>query len=427
MLNVDMQPWRAVRAMYIACIVLWFVLLTGRIVEAAHGEREIMSNPGMPPWTRIGQWDGWESGPITSKHYAHVTPMRGHFAWKYGQGPNGFVEIWPSDLYGFAPEADAHWADENNPALNAPPGAAHHDIASYPLAVIPEPPNYAHHEAAHGGHERRLNRKFLQANVVRPLVPAAVQWPAMMDPELVACAPAARGGQVAAFSMAGHGALISEEAASGKLPGVGLAFNVTGLPSSGLPRGATWSHSGLTIVSGTGSLHSCDHPTGNHHFKCQPLSGPPLPLPPSVDGAGPLPAVAVGAGDEMRFAAVAAEGGEVRLMQLGLDWELVGKVHVPFEDGEEPPTVVALSAAQDHLIVTVSDGATYRWELDAGRPASSPHREAPAAAAAYAAVGSPRTWRGACLLPTGKIVRLASRWQNSGGIGALAWHPELFF
>jgi len=141
--------------------------------------------------------------------------------------------------------------------------------------------------------------------------------------------------------------------------------------------------------------------------------------------------VAIVAGaDGIRFAAVAAEGGEVRLLQLGFGWEMIGKVQLPFNSespGTERPSVVALSAAEDHLIVAASDGATYRWELRAGLPASTPHREAPAAAGAYAAVGNPRTWRGACLLPTGKIIRLTSRWQKSGGSGGLAWHPELLF
>jgi len=117
-------------------------------------------------------------------------------------------------------------------------------------------------------------------------------------------------------------------------------------------------------------------------------------------------------------------------MHLGMSWELMAKVQLPFDElnlGAERPAVVALSAAEDHLIVSASDGATYRWELTAGLPASTAHREVPAAAGAYAAVGSPRTWRGACLLPSGKIVRLASRWQKAGGLGALAWHPEILF
>eukprot|EP00438_Fugacium_kawagutii_P022174 Skav235069 [mRNA] locus=scaffold3466:36062:45450:- [translate_table: standard] len=66
---------------------------------------------GLPPWSRVGQWYGWEAGPITSKHYAHVTPMRGHFAWQKGWGPQGQQELWASDMFGFHPEADMHWSE----------------------------------------------------------------------------------------------------------------------------------------------------------------------------------------------------------------------------------------------------------------------------------------------------------------------------
>jgi len=445
MKDVDMLPWRATKWMYIACIFMWFILLIGRVTECATGERMLMTNPGFPPWTRIGQWDGWESGPITSKHYAHVTPMRGHFAWKYGQGPNGYVEIWPSDLYGFAPEADMWWADEHNPSMNAPPGSAVHSIPSYPLEVIPKPPHHPpydtpdygkHHALAgladHNKGGRRLennHNNFLQADVTRPLVPAAVKWPLQLEPDFVACAPSSRGGHVATFSASGQGALITEDAASGNAPGVAVPFTFEGLPSPGFTRGVTWSHEGLTVVSGKGTLHSCTHMKTT--FQCENITGPALTLPATHSESGPLPAVVVRAGtDGLRFAAVAAEGGEVNIMHLGMSWELMAKVQLPFDElnlGAERPAVVALSAAEDHLIVSASDGATYRWELKAGLPASTAHREVPAAAGAYAAVGSPRTWRGACLLPSGKIVRLASRWQKAGGLGALAWHPEILF
>lgn len=443
--KVDMMPWRAVRAMYLVTIALWFVLLAGRVVECATGERALLTVPGLPPWSRTGQWDGWEHGPITSKHYAHVTPMRGHFAWKYGQGPNGFVEIWPSDLYGFAPEADMWWADEQNPKLNAKPGIAQHVIPSYPMDVFPHPPNYEHNgHVKTGGHttpdapdndamakgaNRRLSKKFMQANVVRTLVPAAVKWPALLEPDFVACAPLAGGNQVAAFSTMGRGALISEEAALGKVPAAAVPFSLEGLPSPVFARGVTWSHDGLIVVSGRGSLHNCGHGDKTRKFQCQNITGPALPL--VDDQTGPLPAVMIAGGnDGLRFAAVAAEGGEVKLMKLALGWELMAKVQLPFMADSldaAQPSVVALSAAEDHLIVTASDGATYRWELQAGLPVSTPHREAPAGLEAYAAVGAPRTWRGACLLPSGSIIRLASRWQKSGGAGALAWHPELLF
>jgi len=87
--NVDMTPWLYTRTLLVAVLVGWLVLLGGRIVEAEDGERMLVTNPGTPPWTRKGMWYGWEHGPISSKHYAHVTPQRGHFAWQKGWGPQG--------------------------------------------------------------------------------------------------------------------------------------------------------------------------------------------------------------------------------------------------------------------------------------------------------------------------------------------------
>lgn len=110
---MDMTPWFYVRTLLFVTAISWFVLLTGRVVECIMGERMIVTNPGLPPWSRVGQWYGWEAGPITSKHYAHVTPMRGHFAWQKGWGPQGQQELWASDMFGFHPEADMHWSEDD--------------------------------------------------------------------------------------------------------------------------------------------------------------------------------------------------------------------------------------------------------------------------------------------------------------------------
>merc|ERR1719263_2705121 len=147
--------------------------------------------------------------------------------------------------------------------------------------------------------------------------------------------------------------MIPEDAALGRVPGVAKAFSLEGLPTPGFARGATWNSEGLTVVSGQGAIHGCGHGDGNRNFQCQTITGPVLPV------SGSLPAVVVNAGNDMQhFAAVAMEGGEVNLMKLGFSWELTGKVQLPFnEDQPERPSVVALSAAEDHLIVTASDGA----------------------------------------------------------------------
>lgn len=421
MKNVDMFPWVAVRTMYIVVAIGWTVLLAGRVVECAMGERMLLTNPGQPPWTRIGMWDGWESGPITSKHYAHVTPMRGHWAWKMGQGPMGTQELWPSDLFGFAPEADAHWADENVriPEVSAEPGAAVHDIPGSPLHLIPHPP-----QKPEGSHHRRLRTSGSEASSVsRFLVPAAVQWPDLLEPELIACGPLSSGGQVAALTPSGFGALISAEAAAGKTSGVALNFTLEGLPLFGRAHGVSWSESGLVLVAGHGTRVRCA--VKGRQFYCHEIAGPPLPLGVGNEGSV-IPAVAIdGDTGAPSRAAIVKGDGKVALLELGLEWEEVGEVD-PASFASEPISTVALSATKDHLLVTASDGATYRWELQAGRPVApdTPLREAPAAGST--AVGSPRLWRSACSLSDGTHVRLASRWQR-GDSGVEAWQPELLF
>jgi hypothetical protein len=423
MRSVNMMPWYATRGLYIATILLWFVLLAGRVVEAATGERMLVTNPGFPPWTRIGQWDGWESGPITSKHYAHVSPMRGHFAWKYGQGPQGYQELWPSDLYGFAPEADAWWGDEQVPFNAAPPDAAIHHPEDSPLAVIPHPPmadTHHAHEAAGEGH-RRLGNAFLLADKVRPLVPAAVQWPSKFEPDFVTCAPSTFGSHVFTFSATGNGTMISADAALGKNPGLAKLFPLRGLPVLDRAHSATWGRGGLLVVTSEGLLHDCSHVAAAQQFTCQALSGPPVPV---FKGH---PAAVVQSGETL-LAVVASENG-VHFFERHMGWEQVDQIQVPYDDSKdesEQSSVVALSASDDHVIAILSDGATLRWELAAGRISSRPHRDTPAGAAAYAAIGSPRAWRGACLHSSGNVVRLASRWQQHGE-GGLAWHPELLF
>ena len=47
-----------VRTLLFVTMISWGVLLTGRIVECIMSERMLVTNPGAPPWTRIGRWYG---------------------------------------------------------------------------------------------------------------------------------------------------------------------------------------------------------------------------------------------------------------------------------------------------------------------------------------------------------------------------------
>mmetsp|Transcript_47060 Transcript_47060/g.86250 ORF Transcript_47060/g.86250 Transcript_47060/m.86250 type:complete len:819 (+) Transcript_47060:110-2566(+) len=377
--NVNMKGWHVTRALLIASAFLWLVLLAGRIVEVVSGERQAVSNPGNPPWSRIGLWSGWEWGPITSKHYAHVTPMRGHFFFDEGYGPSGRQEIWPSDLFGFHPEADAHW--------------------------------------------RRL-RTLPVAETTRPVVPAAVDWPQFFEPEILSCGPASAGGQVAAFTANGFGALIPGPAAAGL--GAAKAQNVSllGLDTLGVVRGAAWTTDGLIVAAGSGTLARCPSEDLQHNtWHCSPMEVPKLPI--TSQHGLPL-AVAYPGNHSGMMAAVAERLGEVSVYELRSGahphWEVVTKVVLPLEgmSGAMSQQVASLQMTSRTLTATGTDGVAHQWLLTGDDLMPKSKQEAPSSSD----MSSSRTWRAACELPDGKIVRLSSRWRRTKE-RALVWQPEL--
>eukprot|EP00448_Togula_jolla_P036055 CAMPEP_0170636074 /NCGR_PEP_ID=MMETSP0224-20130122/37586_1 /TAXON_ID=285029 /ORGANISM="Togula jolla, Strain CCCM 725" /LENGTH=900 /DNA_ID=CAMNT_0010965667 /DNA_START=57 /DNA_END=2757 /DNA_ORIENTATION=+ len=426
--EVDMRPWQYTRTVILIVGLGWVVLLAGRVVEAVMGERMIVTNPGTPPWSRRGQWFGWEFGPITSKHYAHVTAQRGHYYWMEGWGPNGQQELWPSDLYGFHPESDAWWSEHGEAGAAMigenewAKGLLNYGlVAKLGQKVMPSKWNAAHEggHAAEGAathstgaaegaaaHRRLRGDDSQDVVVARPLVPAAVNWPTLLEPELLVCSPKSHGGKVAALTSNGLGALIPMAVAAGAKAGNATAFTLEGLSSLGQVLGAAWGESGLRLVTRSGALAQCsstEPEQGKWH--CRATPAPPLSLP---EGQNALPVVVVdGSGDAMLRAAIAHPGGRVALHELRTRdwkeaaWEEVSEVFLPsYKDAE----VVGLSATASSLLVTGSDGVAHQWDLLAGRPTTAPRREVPM-------VGQGRTWRAACALPGGRVTRLAS----SGG------------
>ncbi|CAE8658202.1 unnamed protein product [Polarella glacialis] len=428
LMKVDMTPWWYVRTVILFSLLGWVILLTGRIQECAMGERMLLTNPGAPPWSRAGQWAGWESGPTTSKHYSHVTPMRGHFAWQQGWGPQGRQEVWASDMFGFHPEADAHWHEEFGPEPLE--GAAGHGKNTWAAGVIKygerheesdelygEPGEHSFDQ--NGGHRRLRN---VVAGEVRPVVPAAVQWPAMLEPDFLACS--AQDGQVAAVTATGFGAMVPEVATSGRGAGAASSFTLEGLVELGMARGVSWGASGsMLIATGSGAVAFCpavDAASGNS--RCSPMPMPKLPYPSDV--ASPVAAVIESVLGEPLRAAVAAAGGRVQLHELtangmNREWRISSEVLLPLtaEGQSLTPEIVSISANNRELLVTTADGSTFQWQMRDGKTTSEAHREAPAA-------GPRRTWRSACSLSTGKVMRLASNWRHSAA-GPTEWHHEL--
>jgi hypothetical protein len=420
--RVDMTPWYYLRTMIFVVGLAWTVQLAGRAVECVMGERMLVSNPGQPPWSRTGQWAGWEHGPISSKHYAHVTPQRGHWAWQRGWGPQGQQELWASDMFGFAPEADAWWAEDEGPEPRV--GAAGFGENTWAGGVLAYGQGEAkwgkHHESKHdwddsGGH-RRLFGLTATLNAERPVVPVPVQWPALLEPDHIACGPSSTGGLVAALTSSGAGALVPSGTAAGRMAGAAVAFALEGLMELGMARSITWGRNGLTALTGSGNIASCPMPSsGAGSWQCSKISAPPVP---GFDGVSDaMPAAALDVGSTLR-AAVARRSGHVALLELvqkEMDsiWQEVGMLHLPEPDAD----VVAVTATEDHVLVSVSSGAAYKWMLQNGVPTTeAPIQDTP--------VWSQRKWQSACVLPDSKIMRLASTWQRSQN-GAAVLRPEL--
>jgi len=410
LVNVDMSAWYYVRVMLFMTFLGWSILLTGRIVECVMGERMLVTNPGAPPWTRVGQWYGWESGPISSKHYAHVTPQRGHFAWQKGWGPQGQQELWASDMFGFHPEADMHWAEDKGPEPLV--GAAGRGDNTWNNGVIKFARRYEglHDWLDSGGH-RRL--RSIVPGQVRPMVPAAVHWPALLEPEFLACGP--EEGQVAALGAGGMGVLMPASNA-----GHAASFALEGLLELGMTRGTSWGMSSRLLVStGTGKVAACPVVGPAGRSQCLDVGLPKLP-----SYIRDYIATVVDATEDQPFrAAVVAEDGRVLMHELvsagiGQEWKLTADVLLPLsvETQAELPEIVSVAASHNKLAVTTKDGTVFQWSMSGGQLTSEASRESPAA-------GPRRNWHSACVLPNGKVLRLASSWQRH--TGGTTWQPEL--
>lgn len=406
MVNVDMTPWYYVRTLLVVTMVSWSLLLTGRIVECIMSERMLVTNPGAPPWSRIGRWHGWESGPITSKHYAHVTPMRGHFAWQKGWGPQGQQEIWASDMFGFHPEADMHWSESEGPEPLV--GAAGVGKNTWFTGVIKYARVYegGDHDWLDSGGHRRL--QSMDSVVVRPVVPAAVQWPKSLEPELLTCGSTG----CIALASGGTGAFLPHEATSHGF-GHATPFNLENFLEMGRAHGLSWGAGRLLVHTSSGHIATCPVTAAGGPVKCSATDLPPVP----DLGAGTKIAVVTDAVKHHPFRAAVLGHGKVLLHELhtsGLShhWKPKVELVIPATSAK----AVSLSGDHARIVMGMDDGSVFHWMLG-GPHETMPRREVPTA-------GPRRAWSCACATAEGKLVRLASKWRRHPA-GHMEWTSEL--
>lgn len=330
--------------------------------------------------------------------------MRGHFAWQKGWGPQGQQEIWASDMFGFHPEADMHWSEAEGPEPLV--GAAGVGKNTWFNGVIHYARVYTgeHSWLDSGGH-RRLSEKQMPTSV-RPVVPAALQWPAGLEPELLACGSEG----MVAMARGGMGAYLPPSTEGGF--GTVMPFTLEGLMKMGLAQSLSWGDEGLLAHTSSGAVVSCPMTAAGGTFHCSSVDLPPLPT------YGKQMAVVLAATKEHPFRAAVVAEGKVRmhaLKPLGLerDWHVMAELDLPLQS-----EVTSLTGDHQKIVVSMQDGSILLWSFTSHGPSSVLH-EAPAA-------GPRRTWNSACAGFQGRIMRLASKWRKHPA-GHTEWTPELLF
>lgn len=228
-----------------------------------------------------------------------------------------------------------------------------------------------------------------------PPAPAAceVQWPAMFEPQLLACGAESQG--ALALSRHGRGALVST-------PAMGLeSFVLQGVAGHGPIVAASWDTQGLLLVTATGALLECAGavpPAGR--WACKPSSGMKLPI--ASSGKPFVGSVAVSrAAGELRVAVMFPGEESVTIFsRTSTEWLPFGEVRAP----SSAAAVAAFSASGSELLLAAADGSVVELQMANGRRA-----ELAAANAGHAGHG----WAGACRLPSGELVRLAAATEAS--------------
>ena len=246
---------------------------------------------------------------------------QGHFAWQKGWGPQGQQELWASDMFGFHPEADMHWSEAEGPEPLVGTAGVGKNTWSTGVIKYGQPYTGEHSWLDSGGHRRLSETPQIS---VRAVVPAAFEWPANLEPELLACG--SKG--MVVMARGGMGALLppSAEGCFGKMS----PFKLEGLMDAGLAQSLSWSQEGLMAHTGSGAVVACPMKAEGRIFHCSPVDLPPLP---SYADKQMAVVLAAQQEDQPFRSAVVAEG-KVRLhvlKALGLEsnWHLEAEIDIP--------------------------------------------------------------------------------------------------
>mmetsp|Transcript_68341 Transcript_68341/g.163969 ORF Transcript_68341/g.163969 Transcript_68341/m.163969 type:complete len:848 (-) Transcript_68341:92-2635(-) len=380
----ESPAWRSVQFALSAIVVAWAWCTLGYVVDVATqgtSHPSILSAPGLPN---------------------HMRDPR------YRPAKPGFDR--PQEV-GVGEEEEEEGGEEEHRRLSTAPEFTAREMAAKLRDVIRNLEQLVEPAHAEGSAATAIADLPVQSQNSEAPRRAALRWPALFEPQLLACGPS---GDLAALSVRGRGLVVSTVNetlnSAWELPVESSQFLLEGVTKLGALAASSWDDFGLILATSSGKLVECPGAEpGAGRWRCQSVDGAALPIG-HAPGARVL-AIARNAEDATALRAAVHFPGEGTLTILSrreaaAPWLPMGEVRVP-------GPAVSATFAQDSLLMVTKDGSVVDMSLTTG-----------AASVVAESVGSAsmHTWQAVCSRPDASrpLARLGIR-----PIGAALTEPTL--
>jgi hypothetical protein len=442
--TVGLHPYTiSVYACY-PLLLCWAIMIGARVCDTVIGEQALVEKPLLEPWGRFPlRADGRNAPPIgghTNKMYPWQMNTGTEAEWLAGEIQEHHRRLKELNSQR-GPHSErpslAHLEENHTGPLSAAVKTlndAASDINTFKFFAEYTPPTKTQEsESIHSVNtelseriaalesqvaelpekdvaEADFNLHVLQNQKVATVTShASVEWPAVFEPRVLACAPGTSE-LVAALTPRGVATIFSITGEDTEVRRVSLS----GLAGLGQIVGAVWNTEGLVVTTEKGSLGHCEgQPPSRGAWKCRAHSAPRLP----IGSQGRLLSASVTRTKSDTLQAALVVEGEETVVMFELSegsWLPIGEIPIPVGVlGQQQKAAVSMGASQ--LLMVTDDGVVHRQGLDDSATVSHP-------ALTIEEVGlMPHEWHMACSLDSNRVARLAQR-KTAEGI----WRPTVF-
>lgn len=360
----EVFAWKLVRGGLLASIGIWVFIFFARFVEVFNGERQLLKQEG-----RVERWP------------SHMQPWMTPWVrdglrheWAHAGGADRRLSQTVSDQ----DEHVAAVAERVIPMLKTISSALEQPVAPPSVTL----------EAA-------------------PLHAADVQWPAGLQPSLMACG--SKQNLVATLEKSGVGAVASTSDASGE---AFSSFKFQGLEGMGAIMGASWGEQGLLVTTDTGALAECVDLPAKGIWSCNTLKAR-LPM-----GGSSLDAAVAVRISPVQFRAAVLFAGDYDITIF--DYDLEAAIWQPIGEVQAPPLTThgriprfSLSSTGEELLLSSAAGGVLTWKVGGQEPSA-------VATPQVSGEASHLAWQATCSSGN-SLFRLALA-ESQGA----SWTPKLF-